>query len=162
MNKKAVILWIVLSCLISNAYADEDKNADDNRFDGSEFKASSFQDTDFAKPDYKELRRTGAPIGPYGKLIEAEVSKENKPMRKPKDERGIAPAGGGGESNRPEKGKSSLAEDEKLPPITDLPSDWVPDAVHLTSNGGFSTAPFNGSPVPYTLNGHPEIERGRP
>jgi hypothetical protein len=38
----------------------------------------------------------------------------------------------------------------------------VPDKIDLTANGGFEISPDNGSPVPYRLNGHIDIQRGRP
>lgn len=47
-------------------------------------------------------------------------------------------------------------------PIQEMPWDWLPDKFDPLDNGGFSTSPDNGSPVPYRLNGHPDLERGRP
>jgi hypothetical protein len=49
-----------------------------------------------------------------------------------------------------------------LEPIQNRLLDWVPDKVDRLQNGGFTTAPDNGSPVPYRLNGHVGIERGYP
>ena len=54
-------------------------------------------------------------------------------------------------------------ERAKLPGrIIEVTGDWVPDKLDPTSNGGFTIAPDNGSPVPYKLNGHVDIQRGRP
>jgi hypothetical protein len=54
-------------------------------------------------------------------------------------------------------------ERAKLPGrIIEITGDWVPDKLDPTSNGGFTIAPDNGSPVPYKLNGHVDIQRGRP
>lgn len=47
-------------------------------------------------------------------------------------------------------------------PIQEMPWDWLPDKFDPLDNGGFSTSPDNGSPVPYRLNGHPDLEKGRP
>ena len=54
-------------------------------------------------------------------------------------------------------------ERAKLPGrVIEITGDWVPDKLDPTSNGGFTIAPDNGSPVPYKLNGHVDIQRGRP
>lgn len=54
--------------------------------------------------------------------------------------------------------------DEKylISPVRNLLLDWVPDKMDPLQNGGFSTSPDNGAPVPYRLNGHVDMERGRP
>lgn len=52
---------------------------------------------------------------------------------------------------------------DKLPGrVIEITGDWVPDKLDPLSNGGFTIAPDNGSPVPYKLNGHVDIQRGRP
>ncbi|CAN5507955.1 hypothetical protein BH11CYA1_BH11CYA1_14280 [soil metagenome] len=54
-------------------------------------------------------------------------------------------------------------ERAKLPgPIIEVTGDWVPDKLDPINNGGFTIAPDNGSPVPFKLNGHVDIQRGRP
>lgn len=40
--------------------------------------------------------------------------------------------------------------------------DWVPSSPDRLRNGGFGSNPDNGSPVPYRLNGHIDIERKLP
>ncbi len=47
-------------------------------------------------------------------------------------------------------------------PVREVTGDWVPSKLDPDSNGGFTIAPDNGSPVPYKLNGHVDIQRGRP
>ncbi len=47
-------------------------------------------------------------------------------------------------------------------PVREVTGDWVPSKLDPLSNGGFTIAPDNGSPVPYKLNGHVDIQRGRP
>lgn len=49
-----------------------------------------------------------------------------------------------------------------MSPVPGMFHDWVPDKVDPLQNGGFTIAPDNGSPVPYHLNGHPDLERGLP
>lgn len=49
-----------------------------------------------------------------------------------------------------------------LKPIPNMLTDWVPDKPDRLHLGGFSIDPFNGSPVPYKLNGHIDIDRGYP
>jgi hypothetical protein len=44
----------------------------------------------------------------------------------------------------------------------DLIGDWVPSKPDPTANGGFSHPHDNGKPVPYTLNGHPDLQRKVP
>jgi hypothetical protein len=49
--------------------------------------------------------------------------------------------------------------------LTDKPyfaMDWVPSDPDDTSNGAFGLLDGNGRPVPYHLNGHPDLERGMP
>lgn len=41
-------------------------------------------------------------------------------------------------------------------------SDWVPSDYDPLSNGGFGVDDGNGRPVPYHLNGHPNLQRGMP
>lgn len=40
--------------------------------------------------------------------------------------------------------------------------DWVPTTPDPTSMGAFGLDPDNGSPVPYNLNGYPDLERKLP
>jgi hypothetical protein len=63
-----------------------------------------------------------------------------------------------------DKQKDRRKKEEKLlkKPVFVSPNDWVPDKLDPLNNGGFATSPDNGSPVPYRLNGHVDLERGRP
>lgn len=47
-------------------------------------------------------------------------------------------------------------------PLELSPGDWVPGKLDPISNGGFATPPDNGSPVPYSLNGHVDLEKKLP
>jgi hypothetical protein len=54
---------------------------------------------------------------------------------------------------------------EAFDDLTDKPyytMDWVPSPPDGTSNGGFGLLNGNGRPVPYHLNGHPNLQRGMP
>jgi hypothetical protein len=51
---------------------------------------------------------------------------------------------------------------DKVQPVANNLLDWVPGDFDPLNNGGFTLAPFNGSPVPYRLNGHLNAERGYP
>jgi len=169
MNRKAFIpcfpfthLLVVLSItlyFLPHANAQEHRE-DGDHFDGSEFNAFAFEDNSFKKENYKELRST-KDRGPLGKGAESSVLQDERhSSKKRSEEMGVKAAGS--ENAQGSKKKEGLSAKEKLPPVVDLPSDWVPDAVDLTSNGGFTIMPDNGSPVPYRLNGHIDIERGRP
>lgn len=49
--------------------------------------------------------------------------------------------------------------------LTDKPyfeAHWVPSDYDPLSNGGFGTDDGNGRPVPYHLNGHPDLQRSMP
>jgi hypothetical protein len=50
----------------------------------------------------------------------------------------------------------------KLTEVRDQFDDWVPSKPDPSSNGGFTIYPDNGSPVPYKLNGHVDIQRKLP
>lgn len=55
-----------------------------------------------------------------------------------------------------------LHERELLKPIENNLLDWVPSPPDPLDNGGFTLGAFNGAPVPYHLNGHPDFERTYP
>jgi hypothetical protein len=48
------------------------------------------------------------------------------------------------------------------PPPPVGPNHWVPDKLDPIQTGAFTTSPDNGSPVPYRLNGHVDLERSTP
>jgi hypothetical protein len=131
----------------------KDDGKDDGKYDGSEFKAKTFIDTSFEKETYRDLFRS---------------SKETDRSPKPGDERDISAysedgmESSDGEDKKPDRRKKGDLLSERTGPVHELPGDWVPDKIDLTSNGGFELSPDNGSPVPYRLNGHIDIQRGRP
>lgn len=51
---------------------------------------------------------------------------------------------------------------QELPAPHNFVEDWVPSDPDPTANGSFGTIPDNGSPVPYRLNGHLDIQRKLP
>ncbi len=65
---------------------------------------------------------------------------------------------------RVDKGAADRAAKEwkKVATAHDELGDWVPKAAEPTHNGGFERMPDNGSPVPYKLNGHVNIQRKLP
>ena len=71
-----------------------------------------------------------------------------------------------GDHRRDDKGellspiRASLGQKPNI--IQDWPGDWVPDKLDPIDNGGFAVSPDNGSPVPYRLNGHVDLQRVRP
>ncbi len=152
---------VCFMCFALNAQAQTEADRHD-RFDGSEFNPTSFREASFDKQTYKDNEQDGSShrllraeteevvIRPgtsvLGKLRKNDVSSVTGETTEKSAERIFV--------------KSSFVSE--LKPVVDLPGDWVPDKIDLTSNGGFSNEPFNGTPVPYTLNGHPEIQRGRP
>ncbi len=146
---------VVLAAFGASAFAESHEDGED-KFDGSEFSASTFIDTAFDRQTYRDKAAHS------GKLKIMDKS--------PRSGGDISKAEHGEESVRASEGEDrKLAKenigknlDERVGPVHELPGDWVPDKLDLTSNGGFSVAPDNGSPVPYRLNGHMEIERGRP
>ena len=59
--------------------------------------------------------------------------------------------------------KDAKKDDERIRLDTPQPiPDWVPAPADHSDNGGFTTGPDNGSPVPYKLNGWITIDRGFP
>lgn len=156
-----IVLFIAFS-FMPNGYAQSHADEEEH-YDGSEYNASSFKDTLFEKQDYKELRSTGSSLRPLSKEGGGDLLGDSHglSLKKRQNDKGVVPAG---EGNRPEGAKNSgkVNQFESIGPVEDLPGDWVPNKIDLASNGGFGTIPDNGSPVPYTLNGHIEIERGRP
>ena len=128
----------------------------DNRFDGSEYNPSTFQDTDFHKESYIDL------------LLKSKPKKKEKKISQPPplDLLDWQSADDGVFLSADDKKMKDKHYDEfrailRSPPIV-KPDDWLPGALDPITNGGFTIAPDNGSPVPYRLNGHVNIQRGRP
>ncbi len=164
----SITILLTILIWIPSAFAQE-HGEEENRFDGSEFNISSFRDTNFEKRDYKELSSQKSAGDHLSKANDELSLKESSILsRKRKNDKGINAVGGENEGPlNAEKGPLKAGGERKIGadpggPVTDLPGDWVPDRIKLTNNGGFSIEPDNGSPVPYRLNGHVDIQRGRP
>lgn len=151
----ALILVALAGCFLQTALA-EISIVDEDHYDGSEFKVSSYTDPSFDKPTFRE--------GSTKKLFHFEPiaqQNESKSPKKRSEEMGVSATGGSEKKLTWENARDSLTA-AQIQPVHDLPGDWVPDRINLTSNGGFTIAPENGAPVPYTLNGHVDIQRGVP
>jgi len=144
-------LLATLLCGVQVAHADDAEPAD--RFDGSEFSASSFRNSEFDKQTYRDLT---SPI--HADTSEARSIRPASLLRR-REEAGFSTAG---RSRDVAVTTTDEKLGERLGPVHELPGDWVPDKIDLTSNGGFEISPGNGSVVPYRLNGHIDIQRGRP
>lgn len=159
-----IYLVVILSITISfksNAYA-EDHHEEGDHFDGSEYNASTFSDDVFEKTNYKELSSTNPAAFDLVRASKNLAPKEGgKLSGKHGTSKGVSVAGGGSK-NPIEKAQTHVFGSEHQGPVMDLAGDWVPDSINLTCNGGFEIAPNNGAPVPYRLNGHVDIQRGRP
>ncbi|MBY0357479.1 MAG: hypothetical protein K2W82_05705 [Candidatus Obscuribacterales bacterium] len=125
----------------SVAFADEDS------FDGSEFNPESFHGANFEKQTYGEL--------PYKKRSDGRIYRADLDR-----DRGEGLTVFERDKNRlDEDREGTQAYEDKFGKIPTLLRDWVPDEPDLSSNGGFSIAPYNGSPVPYNLNGFVDLQR---
>jgi hypothetical protein len=150
------LVFCCLSTLSTSAVHAEPSPSDHGRFNGSEFNASSFRDESLEKHSFRDLD---------DRTARASQSKQSEvhlgAAAKKKDKSVEASGGELRESSVKAVGlKGRFAE--SLQPHHEITGDWAPDKIDLTSNGGFSVEPFNGTPVPYTLNGHVDPNRGRP
>ncbi|MFA6208321.1 MAG: hypothetical protein WC714_02750 [Candidatus Obscuribacterales bacterium] len=113
------------------------------RDQGSNFDYAKARDPDLAGPDdfdWLQVMRSNSGLFPRAREVEA-------------DEKGRLDSDSSARRN----------ERAKLPGrVIEVTGDWVPDKLDPINNGGFTIAPDNGSPVPYKLNGHVDIQRGRP
>jgi hypothetical protein len=156
-----IILLIALS-LIQPVKAEENNEGDD-RYDGSEFNASSFEDTNFRKTDYRDLRSTNPAAAQLVKENSESLTKGgNRLMHKHRESNGVPEVGNSTDKGPIKNPDGRVIDKERSGPVRDLPGDWVPDKLDPVSNGGFEISPENGAPVPYRLNGHVDIQRGRP
>jgi hypothetical protein len=115
------------------------------KFDASEFSSTSFNDVDIAKQNYRDISvARGAHPKAKNFFVKTNLISHEEEQRKTVGERSV------------------FENATESAPIHELAGDWVPDRIDLTSNGGFGIEPFNGSPVPYDLNGHVDAERGKP
>jgi hypothetical protein len=147
---------------------DDDKDSfgmhDDlrNKYDGSQFDKHSFIDSSFEKDDYRGGSRVSKMMEDASKerdeLMKKEEEKKKKKMVAEKDD----DDDDDGDYKKLDPRNIGDMLGQRSGPVHDLPGDWVPDKIDLTANGGFEISPDNGSPVPYRLNGHIDIQRGRP
>jgi len=156
----SIIILLTMLSLTQTAYAEE-HSENDNRYDGSEFNASSFDDTSFRKTDYKELRSTN-PAAAQLVRENIEPKEGSRLLQKHPENRGVSDAGSSADKGPIKNPSGRVISEERSAPVRDLPGDWAPNKLDPTCNGGFEVAPDNGSPVPYRLNGHVDIQRGRP
>jgi len=123
-------------------------------FDGSEFKLSPFTEENFTKPAFSELFQppvTRNSDHPFDKKIDFTDGDTDK-----RDLADIDLA----KKKRAEKDKLEFTD--LIRPLYFLPGDWNPSSLDPVWNGGFSTPPDNGSPVPYRLDGHVDLQRPLP
>jgi hypothetical protein len=139
------------------------------KFDGSEFKAHSFIDTNFEKQSYRNLFSADEMTDKSTKDDDEMATGTQDDRDKDKDK--LKPDARDRAKDRDDHdddakklahGKISNTLGELPGPVHELAGDWVPDKIDLTDNGGFELSPDNGSPVPYRLNGFPDLERNRP
>lgn len=134
--------------------------AEEDSFDGSDFNPESFRDMNFGKQIYGELPyksvrsqkayRDDRDLTTFEKDRSAEFDydKDTDLRRRDSDNK-----------RRDDRDDDSASRGDAFGAVPTLVKDWVPSEPDLTSNGGFSIAPDNGSPVPYNLNGHVDIQR---
>lgn len=117
-----------------------------DRFDGSEYGASTFIDTDFGRHSYRDNFTTPVYSGAamYKNRVDTARTDLKKDRLDPDDDR-----------------RAKLWRDLTTPPPGML-HDWVPSSPDPTNSGGFGLGPENGAPVPYNLNGFPDLQRGLP
>ncbi len=147
-----------------------------NRPPDSEFSPSTFQDTDFSKHSFIDLNINSRPqSNDREKSGNDEADqKDQRDQQDPRDQKDQpklhtghkADDGDGVSLSEDKKGEKDRHYDELMQllmlPTAPGPNDWVPAKLDPLQNGGFTIAPDNGSPVPYRLNGHVDLERGRP
>lgn len=132
----------------------------DNNFDGSQFDTPSFQDSNFGRHSFIDLLLNSRP-----KIKNDVESDKNSPedyKRKHDSDPGISIHE---EALRDKERHKDRAYDELMELLASPeigPNQWVPDKLDPLNQGGFTTAPDNGSPVPYRLNGHVDLERAAP
>lgn len=147
---------------------DDDREAD-GRLDraygnenllGSQFDRSPFTDLDFRKETFKDL--PGSPhVGATEPDFDLHISESVSDDRGRHQKHAPLVSDKRDQHQHPE-GKQFYDEWKKLGTPDYRFRESVPDKIDPTSSGGFGTSPDNGAPVPYNLNGHVDIERGRP
>jgi hypothetical protein len=128
-------------------------------FDGSEFNASTFMDTDFSMSSFRDL------FGPNDHPPDSDDPTKRDRDHDDHDDRADHrrdPLSMVDRRRKEKEDMDKMAYKRFVKPVYFLPGDWVPSGLDPTWNGGFTTGPDNGSPVPYRLNGHVNLERGLP
>jgi hypothetical protein len=149
----------------------------DNRSDGSQYSGETFQDSDFSKNNFTELLLDGAAkpgdkgFAPADQAdLSGKSDRTDDQDKKGDDKGGVSVHSRERDDDRSDRNKDGkhrrshfdeLSELLKPPPPMG-PNDWVPDKLDPITNGGFTTSPDSGSPVPYRLNGHVDLERDLP
>lgn len=172
-NKSACTICFALIALLNYFYVfspvlADDEDRDDSSYDGSQFNGSSFADKSFAKHDYRDIKTKSSAVA---RLSGDDDHKESGRIHHKRDEISTKPDdhdhGEKHDSRAKDKApiddpEGHVIKQDRSGPVAELPGDWVPDKLDPTSNGGFGVIPDNGAPVPYRLNGHVDIQRGRP
>jgi len=141
---------------------------------GSQFDVSTYQDTDFSRHSFIDLLIQNRP-DPKDKPLTADDDSAGGELFK-KDDHGPDTAHDASDdftSDKSDRDAHKKDDHDKKrhfdemshvykDPIRPSPNNWVPDKYDPLNNGGFEVSPDNGSPVPYRLNGHVDIDRGRP
>ena len=138
----------------------------------TEYGQKSFQDNDFGRHDFTDLLINGGDKKPMelysddydSAAHDSDTDKtahdrklfgdDKKEEERDKDREKV-------ERRRDDANYDEVTELMKDPPRPG-PNNWVPDKLDPLDNGGFVSSPDNGSPVPYRLNGHVDLERELP
>ena len=119
-------------------------------YDGSQFNTPDFAGTDFSKSTFDDLEREMRKYEPDSQKMFVTDEEEKR-----KKEELLIPIG------------EAIAEDKVVRttfgvlierPYVVPGSDWGPSTLDPRQNGGFSHAHDNGSPVPFRLNGHVNLQ----
>jgi hypothetical protein len=132
---------------------DSDDDSDRNRMDDSDkkFGSAPISVANTSKSSARVVLQGSVKARPHPRfdddLSDARPGDHKKEMSSPSDH----------DRDDPDK-----LEWARLIKPQDLIGDWVPSKPDPTDNGGFTHAHDNGKPVPYTLNGHPDLQRKVP
>ena len=141
-------------------YRSEHSYSNENRLYGSQFDRTPFTDLDFRRELFKDL--PGSPdAGATQSDFDLHITETVKDARGRDQKHGPLVADRR-DKHQHARVKRSYDEWQKLGTPDYNFRDSVPDKIDPTSSGGFGASPDNGAPVPYNLNGHVDIERGRP
>ena len=155
---------------LDNTAAANQNNAGDgsrnDSFDGSEFNASTFVDSDFRKQTYRDL---------FNSAAQAQNRAAFFGSRSGSSKCGSTGASSTATLNNTRNNYFSCDPDHRKKvekdrenfnkltrPVYFIPGEWAPSNIDITSNGGFTDPTNNGSPVPYRLNGHLNLQRNFP